>query len=99
MVAIKRLYSPVNPLAVTHTVAYRVSNRHKNLVLTHSGSRRALHFMTIKQIKQVLSDFDDNVEVRVEFGIDHHVPIERIDEHHPEGAIGAKENYLLLILE
>lgn len=55
--------------------------------------------MTIKQIKEYFEDFDDNMEVQVEFGIDHHVPIERIDEHHPDGAVGPNENYLLIILE
>jgi hypothetical protein len=55
--------------------------------------------MTIQKLIDELQDYPSNMEVRVEFGIDHHVPIERIDEHHPDGAIGTKENYLLLILE
>lgn len=55
--------------------------------------------MTIKQIIDYIGNFPADMELRVEFGIDHHVPIERIDEHHPEGAIGPDENYLLLILE
>lgn len=55
--------------------------------------------MTIEKLAEVLHDYDPDMEVRVEFGIDHHVPIERIDEHHPEGVKGSNENYLLLILE
>lgn len=55
--------------------------------------------MTIEKLREVLADYASNMEINVEFGIDHHVPIERIDEHHPEGAIGSSENYLLIILE
>lgn len=55
--------------------------------------------MTIETLLEALSDFPSNMELKVEFGIDHHVPIERIGEHHPEGAVGPNENYLLIILE
>jgi hypothetical protein len=55
--------------------------------------------MTKQKLIEVLSDFPDDIELRVEFGINHHVPIERVDEHHPEGIKGTAENYLLLILE
>lgn len=56
--------------------------------------------MTIEQLLEQTTGlgFPMDMELRVEFGIDHHVPIERIDEHHPEGE-STKENYLLLILE
>jgi hypothetical protein len=55
--------------------------------------------MTKSQLIEATADYPDNMEIRVEFGIDHHVPIERLDEHHPEGVVGNKENYLLVILE
>jgi hypothetical protein len=55
--------------------------------------------MTKSQLIEAISDYPDSIEVRVEFDIDHHVPIKRLDEHHPEGVVGNKENYLLVILE
>jgi hypothetical protein len=55
--------------------------------------------MTKSQLIEAMVDYPDDIEVRVEFNINHHVPIERLDEHHPEGVVGNKENYLLVILE
>jgi hypothetical protein len=55
--------------------------------------------MTKSQLIEAMVDYPDSIEVRVEFGIDHHVPTERLNEHHPDGVVGNKENYLLVILE
>jgi hypothetical protein len=57
------------------------------------------YFMTKSQLIEAMVDYPDNIEIRVEFGINHHVPIEHLDEHHPEGVVGNKENYLLVIIE
>jgi hypothetical protein len=55
--------------------------------------------MTKAQLIKEMKDFPSDMEIRVEFGVDHHAPIERVDEFHQEGEETPKDNYLLLILE